>query len=109
MLSEELTKQDTNYWLKSLKQSDIPAAKVNFPEEIFEDEHLQETNFFRETQHPSEGKLLYPKFPVEFKNTNNGEALHAPNLGENTKEILLDLGYSDFEIESLASNNIIKI
>ncbi|MDC1067080.1 CoA transferase [Alphaproteobacteria bacterium] len=109
MLSEELTKQDTNYWLKSLKQSDIPAAKVNFPEEIFEDEHLQETNFFRETQHPSEGKLLYPKFPVEFKNTNNGETLHAPNLGENTKEILVGLGYSDFEIESLASKNIIKI
>jgi len=109
MLSEELTKQDTNYWLKSLKQSDIPAAKVNFPEEIFEDEHLQETNFFRETQHPSEGKLLYPKFPVEFKNTNNGETLHAPNLGENTKEILVGLGYSDFEVESLASKNIIKI
>ena len=109
MLSEELTKQDTNYWLKSLKQSDIPAAKVNFPEEIFEDEHLQETNFFRETQHPSEGKLLYPKFPVEFKNTENGETLHAPNLGENTKEILVGLGYSDFEIESLASKNIIKI
>lgn len=109
MLSEELTKQDTNYWLKSLKQSDIPAAKVNFPEEIFEDEHLQETNFFRETQHPSEGKLLYPKFPVEFKNTENGETLHAPNLGENTKEILVGLGYSDFEIESLVSKNIIKI
>ncbi|MDC1035232.1 CoA transferase [Alphaproteobacteria bacterium] len=109
MLSEELTKQDTNYWLKSLKQSDIPAAKVNFPEEIFEDEHLQKTNFFRETNHPSEGNLLYPKFPVEFKNTNNGETLHAPNLGENTKEILVDLGYSEFEIESLASNNIIKI
>ena len=109
MLSEELTKQDTNYWLKSLKQSDIPAAKVNFPEEIFEDEHLQETNFFRETQHPSEGKLLYPKFPVEFKNTDNGKTLHAPNLGENTKEILVGLGYSDFEIESLASKNIIKI
>lgn len=109
MLSEELTKQDTNYWLKSLKQSDIPAAKVNFPEEIFEDEHLQETNFFRETQHPSEGKLLYPKFPVEFKNTDNGETLHAPNLGENTKEILVGLGYSDFEIESLVSKNIIKI
>ena len=28
-----------------------------------------------------------------IKNTNNTEALHAPNLGENTKEILFDLGY----------------
>ena len=109
ILSNELTKKETDYWLEALKRSDIPAAKVNFPEEIFKDNHLQETNFFRETNHPSEGNLLYPKFPVEFKNTNNDETLHAPNLGENTKEILVDLGYSEFEIESLASNNIIKI
>ena len=109
ILSNELTKKETDYWLEALKRSDIPAAKVNFPEEIFKDKHLQETNFFRETNHPSEGNLLYPKFPVEFKNTNNDETLHAPNLGENTKEILVDLGYSEFEIESLASNNIIKI
>ena len=47
MLSNELTKKETDYWLEALKQSDIPAAKVNFPEEIFKDKHLQETNFFK--------------------------------------------------------------
>lgn len=109
MLSNELTKKETDYWLEALKKSDIPAAKVNFPEEIFKDKHLQETNFFRETNHPSEGNLLYPKFPVKFENTNNDETLHAPNLGENTKEILVDLGYSEFEIETLVTKSIIKI
>jgi len=109
MLSNELTKKETDYWLEALKKSDIPAAKVNFPEEIFKDKHLQETNFFRETNHPSEGNLLHPKFPVKFENTNNDETLHAPNLGENTKEILIDLGYSEFEIETLVTKSIIKI
>ena len=37
------------------------------------------------------------------------ESLHAPSLGENTKEILIDLGYSEFEIESFASKGTIKI
>ena len=52
MLSNELTKKETDYWLEALKKSDIPAAKVNFPAEIFKDKNLQETNFFRETNHP---------------------------------------------------------
>ena len=34
---------------------------------------------------------------------------YAPNLGENTKEILIDLGYSEFEIETLVTKSIIKI
>ena len=35
--------------------------------------------------------------------------LHAPTLGENTKEILLDLGFSEFEINALVTKGIIKI
>ena len=109
VLSEELKKQNTNYWLNALKESDIPAAKVNFAEDIFEDTHLKQTSFFAEMDHPTEGKLLYPKFPVKFYKNDNNETLHAPNLGENTKEVLIDLGYSDFEIETLVSKKIIKI
>ena len=52
---------------------------------------------------------MYPSFPVEFYKDEIEESLHAPSLGENTKEILTDLGYSEFEIESFVSKGIIKI
>ena len=61
-----LEKEKTDYWIKNLKQNDIPATKVNFPKDIFNDEHLKKTNFFKKNQHPTEGDLLYPSFPVEF-------------------------------------------
>ena len=109
ILSEELKKRNTSFWIKNLREQDIPATKVNFPKDLFEDEHLERTNFFKVQDHPTEGKLLYPSFPVEFNEDETAESLHAPSLGENTKEILTDLGYSEFEIESFVSKGTIKI
>ena len=109
ILSEELKKRNTSFWIKNLREQDIPATKVNFPKDLFEDEHLERTNFFKVQDHPTEGKLLYPSFPVEFNEDETSECLHAPSHGENTKEILTDLGYSEFEIESFVSKGTIKI
>ncbi len=109
ILSEELKKRNTSFWIKNLREQDIPATKVNFPKDLFNDEHLERINFFKVQDHPTEGKLLYPSFPVEFNNDEISKSLHAPSLGENTREILTDLGYSEFEIESLVSKGTIKI
>ncbi len=109
ILSEELKKRNTSFWIKNLREKDIPATKVNFPKDLFEDEHLKKINFFKIKDHPTEGKVLYPSFPVEFNEDETSEGLHAPSLGENTKEILTDLGYSEFEIESFVSKGTIKI
>ena len=109
ILSEELEKRNTSFWIKNLREQDIPATKVNFPKDLFEDEHLEKTNFFKVQDHPTEGQLLYPSFPVEFNEDETAESLHAPSLGENTKEILTDLGYSEFEIGSFVSKGTIKV
>jgi len=109
ILSEELKMKNTDYWIENLREQDIPATKVNFPKDLFEDEHLEKTKFFKVQDHPTEGKLLHPSFPVEFNQDETSESLHAPSLGENTREILIDLGYSDFEIESFVSKGTIKI
>ena len=102
MVAVSLKKRNTSYWIKNLREQDIPATKVNFPKDLFEDEHLERTNFFKVQDHPTEGKLLYPSFPVEFnEDETSSESLHAPSLGENTKEILTDLGYSEFELSHI--------
>ena len=64
ILSEELKKRNTSFWIKNLREKDIPATKVNFPKDLFEDEHLKKTNFFKVQDHPTEGKLLYPSLSI---------------------------------------------
>ena len=83
--------------------------EVNFPDDLFKDKHLKETNFFKEQDHPTEGKLMYTNFPIDFNFDNNNKSLHAPNLGEHTDEILCELGYSDIEIKKLVSEGVIKL
>ena len=55
ILSEELKNRNTSFWIKNLREQDIPATKVNFPKDLFEDEHLERTNFFKVQDHPTEG------------------------------------------------------
>ena len=108
LLSKELEKKTTVYWVENLKKNDIPAMNVNTPESLFEDEHLKNTQFFKVNNHPTEGKLLYTSFPVDFNEDHNSETIHAPNLGEHTEEILNELGYTKADLKKLASDGVIR-
>ena len=51
---------------------------------------------------------MYPRLPVYFNNERDNESkFEAPNLGNKTKEILIDLGYDKNEIENLRKEKVI--
>ena len=108
LLVKELKKEKTNFWIKKLREIDIPSMKVNKPKDLFVDEHLKKTNFFKTYKHSTEGDLMYPQLPVYFNNERDNESkFEAPNLGNKTKEILIDLGYDKNEIENLRKEKVI--
>lgn len=108
LLVKELKKEKTNFWIKKLREIDIPSMRVNKPKDLFIDEHLKKTNFFKTYKHSTEGDLMYPRLPVYFNNERDNESeFEAPNLGNKTKEILIDLGYDKNEIENLRKEKVI--
>ncbi len=108
LLVKELKREKTNFWIKKLREIDIPSMKVNKPKDLFIDEHLKKTNFFKTYKHSTEGDLMYPRLPVYFNNERYNESkFEAPNLGNKTKEILIDLGYDENEIENLRKEKVI--
>ena len=108
LLVKELKKEKTNFWIKKLREIDIPSMKVNKPRDLFIDDHLKKTNFFKTYKHSTEGDLMYPRLPVYFNNERDNESeFEAPNLGNKTKEILIDLGYDKNEIENLRKEKVI--
>ncbi len=107
LLVKELKKEKTNFWIKKLREIDIPSMKINKPKDLFIDEHLKKTNFFKTYKHSTEGELMYPQLPVYFNNERDNESkFEAPNLGNKTKEILIDLGYDKNEIENLRKEKL---
>ena len=87
-LSEHLPTRTTAQWLEILHGLDIPACPVNAIEDLMRDPHLTAVSFFETLEHPTEGAVINPRFPVRFSATPANVRRLAPNLGEHTDEVL---------------------
>jgi crotonobetainyl-CoA:carnitine CoA-transferase CaiB-like acyl-CoA transferase len=92
----------TAEWLDKLNAADVPATPLHTLESIFDDPHLRATGFFEECDHPTEGKLLMTRGPKNWSKTPPAISRHAPRLGENTVEILTEIGYCEQDARKIA-------
>src|SRR5215468_7937032 len=61
--AEAFHARTTAEWLDILAKADIPAGYMHTLESLIADEHLADTGFFREVDHPVEGKIVDMQFP----------------------------------------------
>lgn len=89
-----------------LRNADVPVAPVHQPEDVRDDPQVVARGFIEEKNHPHVGKFLGPKTPTSMF----GEELAltpAPMLGEQTREILLELGYERDTVDALEQSGAI--
>ena len=87
-VEEVLAERTTQQWSQALAEADIPFACVNSMADLLEDPHLVATGFWKEFDHPTEGRLMQAGIPVRFSRTPAEVRRHAPALGEHTAEVL---------------------
>jgi crotonobetainyl-CoA:carnitine CoA-transferase CaiB-like acyl-CoA transferase len=87
-LAGHFAKRSTADWLTALQAIDIPAGPVTALADLLDDEHLAATGFFETINHPTEGPLTVPRFPVSYSASPAQIRRLAPNLGEHTDEVL---------------------
>ena len=83
---------------------DIPVQRMNSLTDIVEDPHLAAIGYFREVEHPSEGRIRAMAVPSEWSESAPAYRRHAPRLGEHTREVLREAGLADAEIERMISS-----
>jgi crotonobetainyl-CoA:carnitine CoA-transferase CaiB-like acyl-CoA transferase len=105
---QEIFKTKTrDEWFKLLRDADVPIAPVYSLDEVFNDPQIQYRKVIEEVEHPEIGKVRVLRIPVEFSETPSRIRGPAPMLGQHTKEILKELGYSDREIEEFEKEGIV--
>ena len=82
---------------------------ISTPEDISNDEHLKERNWFQEINDTKRNvSLRYPGFPYQLSNNPPSLRIPAPLLGEHTDKILTQLNYTNDKITELRKKEIIK-
>lgn len=99
--------EPTEHWLDALKSTDVLISSVNTVDEMFGDEQLRRRGTIRETEVDPLGTITQLAFPVNFSNYQVSESLTPPRLGEHTREVLAEMGYSDDEIESFRRDGVV--
>ena len=102
IITERMRRRTTAEWRERLDMFDVPNGVVTDLEGLLADPYLAKTGFFEPVEHPSEGKMLTPAIPVMFSGTpGNSFRLPPPRLGEHTRAVLSELGYSDAEVDGI--------
>ncbi|NON61366.1 CoA transferase [Acidianus sp. DSM 29099] len=90
---------NNEYWINFLSKIDVPVAPVLNLGEAFE-------KYGKNLTYERNG-IKYINFPVNSDKLNVGRKSYAPKLGQHTKEVLLELGYDENDIEDLAKRGIV--
>lgn len=109
LLAGEIATRSSAEWLDLLRQADIPAVPVKtLAELVTDDPHLQQTGFFQQVDHPTEGRMQQTSSPLRMPASPLGLRRHAPGLGEHTVEILRELGRTQQDIDRLLASGALK-
>jgi formyl-CoA transferase len=103
-----LEQKTTAEWTKILNDADIPTLPMHDLESVLEDPHLAATNFFPVVDHPTEGAIRSMRVSATWSETNAEPSRLAPRLGEQSAEILGEVGFSPDEIAILIRDGVTK-
>ena len=88
-------------WTELLKNSNVPHGSVQSIEGLLDDRQLAATGFWKEFDHPTEGRIRMPDIVPRFSRTEPEIRRLPPRLGEHSVEILAEAGLSQTEIDAL--------
>jgi len=104
---EKLKTKTSGEWLALLRAADIWCGPVYGYADLVEDEQIKHNGTFVEYDHPTEGWVKTPGFPIKFSRTPSVVERGAPVTGEHTREVLREAGYDEARIEALETSGVV--
>jgi crotonobetainyl-CoA:carnitine CoA-transferase CaiB-like acyl-CoA transferase len=108
-LSPFFQRRTVNEWLSRLEEFGVPAGPVLDIAQMHADPQALAREMIVETTHPTAGPVKAIGLPIKFSDTPGGVHKAAPLLGQHTREVLLEHGYSESEIDELAKQGAILL
>jgi crotonobetainyl-CoA:carnitine CoA-transferase CaiB-like acyl-CoA transferase len=108
ILEEEMVKKSLDEWAKLLDKADLPYERLQTCEDILQDPQAWENDYLFKKTYDNGNVGVLVNTPVKFNESGIRPYKASPRIGEDTEEILLQLGYSKEEIEEMKKDKAIK-
>ncbi len=108
ILDEKFATMPRDAWLKILKREGCISTPVQSPMEVSNDPQALANDYFIYVDHPVWGKTKVVGFPWSFSETPASWRREAPEFGQHTEEVLLELGYTWDDIAGLKAEAVIS-
>jgi crotonobetainyl-CoA:carnitine CoA-transferase CaiB-like acyl-CoA transferase len=107
-LRVEFQRRTTDEAVAALDRVDILCSRVNSLEEALADPQVVHNEMVVEMHHPDLGPIKSVGIPVKLEGTPGAIRRAPPRLGEHTREVLTELGFTPEEIEALAGAGAVQ-
>lgn len=107
-MQEYISQHTTAEWLERLDAADVPCAPILRRSEIVKNEQVVARGIITELDQPGVGRVRQPKPAAQFAVNQSAIKGPAPRIGEHTREVLREIGYSDAEIEKMIAEKAVR-
>jgi formyl-CoA transferase len=107
LLRAKMRERTVAEWIEIFDSAGLPAAPVNFPEEIRGDPQVQAEGLFVDLEHDITGPQSVMGPVLEMSVTPTAARRAAPPLARHTREVLGNAGWSEQEVEALISSGVV--
>ena len=103
-LEETFSERSTSEWCEILENAGVPAGPIYNMEQVWQDEQVQARDMDVTLDHPLVGKTRNIGLAAKLYGSPGKIHSPAPLLGQHTREILIETGFTETEIDNLIAS-----
>ena len=108
LTQQALLEKSADDWLAILEKAGVPCAPVLTRSQMLRHPQVQATGIVVETEHQHAGTLRQARNAARFETTVPDIRHGAPHLGEQTMEVLAELGYDEARCDALLRDGVVS-
>jgi len=108
LIAQPLKARPSAEWIREFEAAGVPVGPVNKIGDMLADKQVRARDMVVEVDHARAGRVKALGHPIKFSDTRGEVKRAAPLLGQHTREVLGELGYSAARIDELVGEGAVS-